>query len=214
MKINLHPYLILPIVTALMLIFIAVIYVPVFKYSSDIYTIRATTKIKHLYINGEDISAHHNIFQCEESYLNNWKTENSNSFHSNKNTLYTYSKLYLFDVYKIFDFSPSNFTVLIEKTYTKTGFDYNNQILVDIYHTNYSYTNNSFTFYGGIGHYKTNWSLKISIIDSNNPVSIEIPKTSNPTELQFNINGQSDRDFRYHQKGDIEIVKFLVEINA
>jgi hypothetical protein len=185
-----------------------------FSYKSSIYSIKADTTIRHLYINGGDVAAKYQIFQLEENYQQLWKLESPKRFVApvGAETLMTYSSLYTFDVIKTFIFREDGFTANISKCYIVSGFDENNQILVDVHNVGWvHWFNGSFRFF------LPGWSLDnpfptmtVSILYSNVPVDVQEPRQTNPTELQFNFNNQSDRDIAYHQAGSIETALFNV----
>lgn len=178
-----------------------------FKYSSDIYSITADSSIKHFFINGQDIRAKYGIFQCEENHNGLWKVETVKKYVNpvGKDTLLTYSSLYLFDVYKTFIFRSDGFTANISKCYLHSGFDQNNQIIFDAKNIGFVFNESSFTFL------EKGFNVIVTILWSNVPIKIQLP-ISSLTELQFNFNSQSDRDIAYHSKGLIESALFDVRI--
>jgi hypothetical protein len=186
-----------------------------YGYSSNIYSIKADSVIRNLYINGTDISAKYQVFQCEENYHQLWKLETPKRISAiNNNTLLTYSSLYTFDLLETFTFREDGFTANISKTYTVSSFDENNQIIVDVKNAGWVYIKNtSFRFLlPGWTLENPTWSMTITILYSNTPISFQPPMVSNPTELQFDFREMSDRDIAYHKAGDIETVLFDVTI--
>jgi hypothetical protein len=177
-----------------------------FSYSSDLYGVKMDSVIRHLRIGGAEVSAKYQIFQCEENYHQSWKLETPKDYHVIGTTLFTYSSLYTYDCFKTFIFREDGFTLELSKAYIVSSFDSNNQIIVDVINQGYVWNETSFTFFG------PDWKMTLDVIESNIPVSIQPPSIGNPTELQFDFNGKSDRNLAFHEKGDIESVFFNITI--
>ena len=178
-----------------------------FNYEGKIYSVTANSVIQSLKIYGHETAAKYKIFTCEEDHQLTWKTETTNRIVKNENTLFTYSSLFTFDVYKTYIFNENGFTLQLSKVYLQTGWSDNNQIVIDINNQGFNYTETSFTFY-----YNNVTPIKIDVTKSNTPITIQPPSQNYPSELQFNFNGYSDRDLSYHKAGDIETVLFNITI--
>jgi hypothetical protein len=181
-------------------------------YANDYFAVDMNTVIRHFKINGTDILAKYQMFQCEEDYQLEWKPETpvrvAWTATDEDFTVFTYSQLYTYDCFKTFIFhkhSPS-FTVEITKAYHITGWSDNNQIIADVYNDGFTMGNNCFTFHG-----KT-WNMTIAILKSDPLMTIEAPPW-NTTELQFNFNGKADRDLAYHMAGQMETALFNVTLS-
>jgi hypothetical protein len=179
-----------------------------YDYHSASYRVKADSVIKHFEVKGLDLAAQYQVFQCEENYREGWALERFKASHVIQDTtLFAYSSLFTFDVYKVFVFTPDGWTVNLTKAYTVSGFCWNNQIIVDLKNEGFRQDGNkSFTFL------EAGFTVTISVLWSNSPVSIQPPRSGNPTELQFNFDGAADRDIRYHDKGDCQTVLFDVSL--
>lgn len=186
---------------------LAYIFLVPYTYSSKIYSIQADTVIRDLCINGHEIAAHYQIFQVEEDYKLQWQLETPVRRATTTNTLFTYSSLQTYDCEKTFIFRPNGFTVEISKLYKVTGFCDNNQIIVDVNNSGFTYNNTSFTFFG------KGWNMTIDILSSNTPITIQPPPDGYKSELQFDFNNMTDRDIAFHAAGDIETALFNVTLN-
>ena len=182
-------------------------------FSNDYFSLEMDTVIRRFYVNGSNVLAKYLMFQLEEDYQLNWKLETPNRFsyikeENNIITVFTFSQLFTYDIFKTFVFYTDKpfFLVEISKTYTIDAFSDNNQILVDVFNDHFVLLNNhTFVFFLLDLKHK----LVIQILDSSPEIVIQEPVT---TEAQFNFNGRSDRDITFHQKGQIETVRFNVTV--
>lgn len=207
-------------------------------FKNDYFEVEVTSYITNLTIDGTDVTAYYNIFNCEENYAGDWELElvtnqskatyksywdtplshlpeswrNDLSIEQDGITvIQTESILLTYDIKKTWTFYPDKpyFTVEITKTYRFDSENLNNQIIVDVQNSGFNLENESTLTFN-----LQNSQLTIQILESSKPVSWQLPsETTDYTEAQINIDGQSDRTERSHFEGEIETVKLKVTIN-
>jgi hypothetical protein len=185
---------------------------PTFTFTNGYFKVEMDSVIRHFRINGTDVLATYKMFQTEEDYLLQWKLETPIRISWTENdetiTVFTYSQLYTYDVFKTFTFYKNLPTFLVEitKAYHMDAFSDNNQIIVDVKNNGFLLGNNSFTFKSQC------WTMNISVVSADPILTIQPPAPSNPTELQFNFNRKGDRDIAYHVRGTMEKAIFNVTL--
>jgi len=207
-------------------------------FENSFYRVEITSYITSLIIDGTDVTAYYNIFNCEENYAGNWELElvtnqtkttynsywdtplsslpeswrNDLSIEQGRITIIqTESSLLTYDIKKTWTLYQDKpyFTVEITKTYRFDSENLNNQIIVDVQNSGFNLEihKNTLTFLLGDSR------LTIQIYESSKPASWQLPtETTDYTEAQINIDGQSDRTERSHLEGEKETVKLKVTI--
>ena len=191
---------------------------PKFRFQNSYYSLEVTSYITKLKVNGKDITAYYNIFNCEENYEGNWELEivqkQAVTTENNGKTtvLVTESTLLTQKITKKWTFYSDKpyFLLEITKIYLFDSTNLNNQIIVDVKNQGFHLSIHNKTLTFNI----QNSLLTIEILECNKPVGWQPPTASTDyTEAQINIDGQSDRDSRFHYTGETEIAKLKVTFN-
>jgi len=187
------------------------LFIPQTHFKNAFFEVDLCSFIINLKIEGKNVLAYYRLFQCEENFMGKWTLEHFINFSVFENsTVYivkTYSELLTQHVFKIYTFfkNESYFLVNITKTYFVSGYDMNNQIIVDILNNGFFQNETLFTFFLAAGR-----EISIQIVRSNYPVVMQFTDTW--SELQLDFNGQRDRDLMFHGANMVETALIKVSI--
>jgi len=210
---------------------------PLWYFHNRYYTVAADTVIMSLQLHeafchtapSREIVEYFRLFQLEENHGGQWMVETPVTKWTYGSTLFTISRLFTYDVFKIFEFREHSpfFTVTITRVYTVDAWNVNNQILLDVahdgFHSNIANTSGNHPItVGDWVYFSVGFGFRIR--DVSHPTTLQIPEATHrftwfnqsPSEFQLNFNGYMDRDVAFHAQGDVEriIVEYYADFNG